>query len=177
MSLNLINPTNTTYSLLATKFAKSTRETTEYQTVVSTRNEVEKTTECKNDLKATVANTMSYDAEDHYIKVAVVNKDGNYYVRLSRVNNDERHPKDRDKFDLAAIKEKLGLNDGVLKDNNDLEYVTNRKYYVESGTIEPGKHLDIPIDALGMRNDFRTFVRQGDFKNLKDKANALKDAN
>ena len=177
MSLNSINATNTTYSLLATKFAKSTRETTEYQTVVSTRNEVDKTTECKNDLKATVANTMGYDAEDHYIKVAVVNKDGNYYVRLSRVAIDERRPKDRDKFDLIAIKEKLGLNDGVLKENNDLKDVTDREKIVESGTIEPGKHLDIPIESLGMRKGLRTFVRQDDYKNLKDKANALKDAN
>lgn len=122
----------------------------------------------KENLEARVTELL--DLKDNFIRTSVINKDGKVYLKLSRPQNDKTRSKERHDFSTSAIKSKLGLKDGVIKQHNNLKDITGRDLNEESGsaTIEPGKSMLIPLSELGQNFSWYQFGR----KNLVDYVNA-----
>ena len=93
----------------------------------------------------------SLNLEDDFLKPSIIEENGKYFLKLSRDANDKLRAEQRHQFNMGAIKRRLGIEDGVLNEHNNLADVTGRKLYAnsDSGTIECGKSLKIPLEDLG----------------------------
>lgn len=114
-----------------------------------TLNDELKRKEAENQLLNQVS--MELDLDDNFIIPTIVKKDGKNFVRLKRLENDKIRSDKRQSFNMGALKKKLGINDGILTQYNNLADATGRSLYTnsDSGTLEPGKFVDIPIEELG----------------------------
>lgn len=99
------------------------------------------------------------DLENNFLKVSF---DGEYLV-LSRPANDELRSNKRRDFNMGAIKNKLGVKDGVISSSNDMKDITGRLLYENSddGVLEPGKSIKIPLSELGKDFSWYQFRKKG----------------
>ena len=84
-------------------------------------------------------------------KSSVETIEGKTFLRLDRPADDEYQPDKRHYIDFDSIKENLRIEDGVLNKYNDLADVSNSRCWNDDNTIEPGKSLYIPLDAIGQK--------------------------
>lgn len=155
----------------STNAATPVKQTTQAKQIFSTKpvqlSSAKK--EAANNLKCRILNLL--DLEDNFLNVSFLKKeDGIMYLKLTRPADDKRRPEMRREFSNGAIKEKLGLKDNVLRDNNNLKDVTGRPNLDESSgaTIEPGKSMLIPLSKLGEnfkwyhfgKNDIKDYVQK-----------------
>lgn len=121
---------------------------------------VEAKAKAKEDLEARV--TKLLDLKDNFLKASVVEQNGKVYLKLSRAQNDKVRSDERHDFSMSAIKDKLGIKDGIIKQNNNLKDITGRDLYEESGsaTLERGKSIMIPLSELGQDFSWYQFGRK-----------------
>ncbi len=126
----------------------------------------------KEDLEARV--TKLLDLKDNFLKASVVEQNGKVYLKLSRAQNDKVRSDERHDFSMSAIKDKLGIKDGVIKQNNNLKDITGRDLYEESGsaTLERGKSIMIPLSELGQDFSFWQIGRKDLVEYVKNYMNA-----
>lgn len=99
----------------------------------------------------------SLDLEDDFLEPSIIKENGTYYLKLSRAADDKLRAEQRQQFNMCAIKRSLGVEDGILNEHNNLADVTGRKLYAnsDSGTIECGKSLKIPLKDLGQTSWYK----------------------
>ena len=117
------------------------------------------------------------DLEDNFLTPSIIEKNGKFYLQLSRDRADVDRPEQRNDFRMSAIKYNLRLHDNVIDDNNDIKYITES--YSDKGldnrTIEQGYSMIIPLEALGQNQKwFDIFTTNPDkIKDLTQKLQGL----
>ena len=109
------------------------------------------------------------DSEE-YLKTSVKEENGKKFLVISRPGNDIDRPGRNgvDQLCMYKIKVKLGLNDDVIKDNNDPIRVTHRRDWSDSATFEKGSSIKIPVSEIGQKRRFCFGYGLTDIKRLQE---------
>lgn len=101
--------------------------------------------QAKDEMMAKIHSKLGLDPADESFKAEIINENGKYYLKLTRVKEDGTN------YKLGDIKNKLSIADDVIANNNDLKEITGRPnlYKSDSATIEPNKFIIIPVDDIG----------------------------
>lgn len=109
--------------------------------------ETPKLEKAKEELMSIIHSELDLDPNDESFKAQIINQDGKYFLKLSRVKEDGTN------YKLGCIKDMLSIADDVLDNNNKLKKVTGRPNLAksDSATIKTGESLLIPLEDIGQK--------------------------
>ena len=121
--------------------------------------------QAKEDLSTLAGSFLSAD----FLKTSVIkkaNENGEqYFLRISRPEDDKNRLKEnspqpffspKEKLTMGYIRRQLGVRENVITENNSSRFVANRppETFNDSATLDAGKYLDIPVSELGQDTHF-----------------------
>ena len=143
--INQINPTGSPVFKGIVALAKAGSVNTVFNNSEIDQNKTERINEAKQELMNKIYSELNLDPADENFKVEIINVDGKYYLKLTRLKCEGTN------YKLGDIKNKLSIANDVISNNNDLRDVTGRPNLnkSDSASIEPNKSIKIPLEEIG----------------------------
>lgn len=128
-----------------TEVPKASNSAPMFENFGKTEDKTQRVNEAKQELMNRIYSRLDLDPADKSFKVEIINENGKYFVKLTRL------VKGGTNYKLGEIKDKLNIADGVISENNDLQDVTGRPnlYKSDSATLEEKKFIKIPLEEVG----------------------------